>query len=90
LSLSGITYLGARRVDFEHSHANMLYEIRFGGREGYTTPITVTFRQDAQDKSLLSIQSAMDATGKQLSNLSMSLRTLEDELHWVDSGSIFD
>jgi hypothetical protein len=87
LSLVGTTYLGARRIDSEHSHANMLYEINFGGTENYATPVSVILRQDGKDKSHLSLVQAVDARGKSLTNLKISLRTLENDLHWIDEGS---
>lgn len=89
LSLVGTTYLGARRIDCENSLANMLYEIVFGGMENYTPPVSVILRQDGQDKSGISLVQAVDSRGKALTNLKISLRTLEDDLHWVDQGSVW-
>ncbi|MFH0825161.1 MAG: virulence factor SrfB [Pseudomonadota bacterium] len=87
-SLVGTTYLGARRIDCEDSHANMLYEVYFGGTADYTTPLSITLRQDAKDKSQISIVQAVDAKGKSVTNLRIQLRTLEEDLHWVDQGSV--
>jgi hypothetical protein len=89
ISLVGTTYLGARRIDSEHSHANMLYEIVFGGADNYTTPVSIILRQDGKDKSNISLVQAVDAKGKTVTNLKISLRTLEDDLHWVDQGSVW-
>ncbi len=41
LTLAGHTNLGARRIDCEDSHANVLYEVFFGGIVDYTPPISV-------------------------------------------------
>ncbi len=89
LGLVGTTYLGARRIDCEDSYANMLYEISFGGLGEYTPPISLTMRQGAKDKSDISIVQAVDSKGKRLDNLRMNLRTLEDDLFWMDQGSVY-
>ncbi len=88
LFLVGRTYLGARRINCEDGHANILYEVAFGGTNDYETPISVILRQDPRDKSDIKIVQAVDAKGRDVKNLKISLRTLEEDLYWLDQGSL--
>ncbi|MEW6348637.1 MAG: virulence factor SrfB [Thermodesulfobacteriota bacterium] len=92
LSLAARTFLGTRRIDSESSHANVLYEVSLAeGVEPDLLPLQVFFSQAPKDPSALTISRVMDRQGAPVpaKTVRLKLRTLEEDLYWLDSGEIW-
>ncbi len=92
LSLAARTFLGTRRIDSESAHANALYEVSLAeGIDPELLPLRVFFSQGPKDPSALTVAKVTDRKGAQvpLKNVRLKLRTLEEDLYWLDSGEIW-
>ncbi|MDB4444117.1 virulence factor SrfB [bacterium] len=91
LYLDARTYLGSRFIDCEIGHANILYEISFNGNGDFVFPLRVALQQDPHDKSLIRTRRANDFRGRVVNpgKIEIKLRTMEDDLYWLDAGKIW-